>query len=85
MTHAARARITDGARDAARVRCRACGIDEDEVYVFVRAASASARRARARARDDERSRAIETNDIPLFDKVEWMKPRSRPRTRREED
>ena len=30
----------------------------------------------ARARGDERSRAIETNGIPLFDKVEWMKPRS---------
>jgi len=76
VTHVARVRNTDGARDAARVRCRACGIDEDEVYVFLFARRTMRARGEARARGDERSRAIETNGIPLFDKVEWMKPRS---------
>ena len=57
VTHVARVRNTDGARDAARVRCRACGIDEDEVYVFFVRAANDARGEAKRAREATSDRA----------------------------
>jgi hypothetical protein len=60
---------------------RACGAaravsTKTKCTFFCSRGERCARRGEARARGDERSRAIETNGIPLFDKVEWMKPRS---------